>query len=432
MVFGSCFAVPFLVAWYHAEQYGLYDFGSLYSSWWLVGYGVTFAASAFLLGIPTLVVRPVQALTGSLIAAAIPLGVASLFYIIVDPPVRSRLVVVGTPISMFAIFLAVSLFHTAVLRRSSSSDRVVVVADLVDQLALDNDMARPPERRFTLVERIEPAALSSGEHALDEIAARGRANLIVLSEAAQSSNLIVEQAARLHEEGMRIRGLAAFGDEWLGKFPINELARTSLWFDIRDLHEGQYNRLKRIMDLTIAVLASPVFVVAVPVVLVGNLFGNRGPMFFKQNRVGQRNSVFGMWKFRTMTIDANEDGVGVWTAQDDPRITPFGRFLRRSHLDELPQVMNVLRGDVSIVGPRPEQPHYVDELTAAIPFYGLRHAVKPGVTGWAQVKYPYGASEEDALEKLQYELYYLRHQSLWLDLRICIRTVRSVLFGEGT
>jgi lipopolysaccharide/colanic/teichoic acid biosynthesis glycosyltransferase len=125
------------------------------------------------------------------------------------------------------------------------------------------------------------------------------------------------------------------------------------------------------------------------------------------------------------------DGPTEWTTEDDPRITRFGRVLRVTHVDELPQVWNMIRGDLSIVGPRPEQPRYVDELTEKIPFYGLRHLVRPGLTGWAQVKYPYGADEIDAMEKLQYEFYYLRHQSLTLDLRIIGRTIRHVLGREG-
>ncbi|MET0826112.1 MAG: sugar transferase, partial [Acidimicrobiales bacterium] len=120
-----------------------------------------------------------------------------------------------------------------------------------------------------------------------------------------------------------------------------------------------------------------------------------------------------------------------WTTEDDPRITPFGRFLRRAHLDELPQVVNILRGELSIVGPRPEQPHYVDELNEKLPFYSMRHLVRPGLTGWAQIKYGYAGDERDALEKLQYEFFYLRRQSLSLDLRIVGRTVRSVLGGDG-
>jgi lipopolysaccharide/colanic/teichoic acid biosynthesis glycosyltransferase len=123
--------------------------------------------------------------------------------------------------------------------------------------------------------------------------------------------------------------------------------------------------------------------------------------------------------------------ISEWTAEDDPRITPFGRWLRRTHLDELPQAVNILRGDLSIVGPRPEQPRYVEELIEKIPFYNLRHLVRPGLTGWAQVKYPYGASQADALEKLQYEFYYLRHQGLALDARILLRTIRHVVGRAG-
>ena len=126
-----------------------------------------------------------------------------------------------------------------------------------------------------------------------------------------------------------------------------------------------------------------------------------------------------------------DGSISDWTADDDPRVTRFGAWLRRTHLDELPQVVNILRGDLSIVGPRPEQPHYVEELTEKIPFYNLRHLVRPGLTGWAQVKYRYGASHADALEKLQYEFYYLRHQGLALDLRIIGRTLRSVVGRDG-
>jgi lipopolysaccharide/colanic/teichoic acid biosynthesis glycosyltransferase len=145
--------------------------------------------------------------------------------------------------------------------------------------------------------------------------------------------------------------------------------------------------------------------------------------------VGKGGREFEILKFRTMRA-APEGAASTWTSEDDPRITPFGSWLRRSHVDELPQVVNILRGHLSVVGPRPEQPQYVEELEAKIPFYRLRHLVRPGLTGWAQVKYPYGASEGDALEKLQYEFFYLRHQSLVLDLRITGRTVRSVL-GRG-
>ena len=157
-----------------------------------------------------------------------------------------------------------------------------------------------------------------------------------------------------------------------------------------------------------------VLAVAIPFVLLGNLFGNRGPLFYTQPRVGRGGVPFEIYKFRSMRDDvaAPTD----WTSEEDPRITRFGRILRITHLDELPQVWNIVRGDLSLVGPRPEQPRYVAELVEKLPFYDLRHIVRPGLTGWAQVKYGYAGDERDALEKLQYDFHYLRRQSLVFDL----------------
>jgi lipopolysaccharide/colanic/teichoic acid biosynthesis glycosyltransferase len=147
--------------------------------------------------------------------------------------------------------------------------------------------------------------------------------------------------------------------------------------------------------------------------------------------VGKGGVEFSIIKFRTMGPRTSGSLVDEWTSENDPRITRFGRTLRRSHLDELPQVLNILKGDLSVVGPRPEQPHYVAELSEKLPFYPLRHLVRPGLTGWAQVKYGYAGNETDALEKLQYEFWYLRHQNVRTDTRIIGRTIRSLFGGEG-
>jgi lipopolysaccharide/colanic/teichoic acid biosynthesis glycosyltransferase len=167
--------------------------------------------------------------------------------------------------------------------------------------------------------------------------------------------------------------------------------------------------------------------VVTPFVVAGDLLANRGPLFYRQPRVGRNGATFEMLKFRSMRrTDSTE-----WTQVHDTRITPFGSFLRTTHLDELPQVLNILRGDLALVGPRPEQPQMVEELTDKIPYYGLRHLVRPGLTGWAQVKYQYASSDEETLEKLQYEFFYLRRQSVALDLRIVFRTARIVLGRKG-
>jgi exopolysaccharide biosynthesis polyprenyl glycosylphosphotransferase len=156
-----------------------------------------------------------------------------------------------------------------------------------------------------------------------------------------------------------------------------------------------------------------------------------GPALFRQERVGLGGRTFRVLKFRSMYVDAEKDGKPRWASANDPRITRVGRFLRRTRLDELPQVFNVLKGEMSFVGPRPERPFFVEQLTQQIPFYGARHTVKPGITGWAQVRCSYGASVEDATRKLQFELYYVKNHTLFLDLVILVETVRVVLSGAG-
>ncbi len=156
-----------------------------------------------------------------------------------------------------------------------------------------------------------------------------------------------------------------------------------------------------------------------------------GPTLYSQERVGENGRVFKIYKFRSMRTDAESAGKPVWARDRDHRITRIGRFIRKTRLDELPQLWNVMRGDMSFVGPRPERPFFVDQLARQIPFYLQRHAVKPGITGWAQVKYRYGSTVEDAMEKLRYDLYYIKHLSIVFDLTIVLDTVKVILFGKG-
>jgi lipopolysaccharide/colanic/teichoic acid biosynthesis glycosyltransferase len=203
------------------------------------------------------------------------------------------------------------------------------------------------------------------------------------------------------------------------------------------VHRLRYARLKRLVDLGLGLVGMLPFLLCVPIVFAINLAANRGPLFYTQRRVGRGGETFEILKFRTMRPEGPGDAAAEpgepaqWTQLDDPRVTPFGRLLRRTHLDELPQVLNIVKGELSVVGPRPEQPRYVEELSAKLPFYGMRHLVRPGLTGWAQVKYGYAGDERDALEKLQYEFFYLRHQGLRFDLRVMGRTIRSVVGTEG-
>jgi exopolysaccharide biosynthesis polyprenyl glycosylphosphotransferase len=193
-----------------------------------------------------------------------------------------------------------------------------------------------------------------------------------------------------------------------------------------------YLAVKRGTDIAVSLAGCAVTVLITPVVWLLNQRLNPGPMFYRQQRVGRGGTLFEIVKFRSMVANAEEGSGAVWATEHDPRIPPFGRFLRKSRLDELPQFWNVLRGEMSLIGPRPERPEFVRTLSQQIPFYRLRHAAKPGITGWAQIKHRYGNSVDDALIKLQYDLYYIKHEGPLLDLVILLKTINVVLSLRGT
>jgi len=190
--------------------------------------------------------------------------------------------------------------------------------------------------------------------------------------------------------------------------------------------------LKRTNDILLAVFG---LTLSLPVTIITAILiksESPGPVFYTQERVGERGDIFKVIKFRSMRQDAEKNGTAVWAMENDPRVTRVGDFIRRVRIDEIPQMWNVLKGEMSFVGPRPERPVFVEELTASIPYYSLRHSTKPGITGWAQVCYPYGASKEDALRKLEYDLYYIKNQSIFIDLLVIFRTIKTVLFQKGS
>ncbi|MCL4112460.1 UNVERIFIED_CONTAM: hypothetical protein GTU68_046986 [Idotea baltica] len=186
----------------------------------------------------------------------------------------------------------------------------------------------------------------------------------------------------------------------------------------------------RFSDLIFSIFGILLAIILLPIILLGNLIANRGPLFYLQERVGKNGAIFNIIKFRTMIKDAEKNGA-VWASKNDARVTFFGKFLRRSRLDEIPQFINILRGEMSLIGPRPERPYFVQELSQVIPFYETRHIVKPGLTGWAQVKVRYGSTVDDSLLKLQYDLYYIKHRSFFLDANIIIKTLSTMIFFRG-
>jgi exopolysaccharide biosynthesis polyprenyl glycosylphosphotransferase len=215
-------------------------------------------------------------------------------------------------------------------------------------------------------------------------------------------------------------------EDVLGKIPIKyfygRFAETQVQSTI-------FKVLKRISDVLLIVIASPLILLIVVIVSILIKLDSDGPVFFKQERVGQGGKVFKIVKFRTMYSDAEIDGPK-FSNKNDPRVTRVGRFLRKFHLDEIPQFWNVLKGDMSLIGPRPEQVEFVREFEKKIPYYNLRHLVKPGITGWAQVQYGYAASLDETVEKLEYDLFYIKNPSIWLDLAIAIKTLRILILLE--
>ncbi|MBL8162228.1 MAG: sugar transferase, partial [Anaerolineae bacterium] len=209
-------------------------------------------------------------------------------------------------------------------------------------------------------------------------------------------------------------------NNWAVVFPIDGISIFNL-----------YPQMKRLLDIILALVAALPFVLLLPFLALAIRLDSPGGIFYSQERTGLNGRIFRIYKFRSMQADAEQTTGAVFSKPGDARVTRVGRFMRKTRLDELPQIWNVLRGDMSIVGPRPERPEHLQRLTEKIPFYRTRLVIRPGLTGWAQVRYGYGSTDEDALVKLQYDLYYVRHQSLILDVNIIIRTVGKVLRMSG-
>lgn len=432
LLYAGILAIVFGLARIHSGREG-YDLTDSFRFSWTITYCVLLGVAAYGSGIPDLPRTWRQAATSTVLAVGAAVLGISLLQLVSGSALLPRFVVFGSMVPVAAWALVCTALANGGRVRSEQRDRIVLVSGPGEAAALRDELAASPERPGVLLDHLslaEAAAVGERSRPLVERVVAVGANVLVLDRSAIDEPAVVEQAAALHEAGLRVRTLSLFYDEWLGKLPLSELERASLLFDIRELHGPRYLRAKRGLDVLLGAVACLALVVAVPVVFVANLAGNRGALLYRQPRVGKLGRHFTILKFRTMRSSTDAEGPS-WTQRSDPRITPFGRILRVSHLDELPQAINVLRGDLSIVGPRPEQPHYVAELVEKLPFYDMRHLVRPGLTGWAQVKYGYAGDESDALEKLQYEFWYLSHQSLGLDARIVGRTVRSVLGGEG-
>jgi len=265
-----------------------------------------------------------------------------------------------------------------------------------------------------------------------QMAEKKQATMILLLPDAPIDADIARELLLAKLRGAMVVDIRSFYEHMVNRLPLSQITEEWLLqeegFSLNT--HGSLQRIKRAMDLFVAlgllVLTTPIMLITALAIIIES----RGPLIYRQKRIGLHDKEFYVHKFRSMRVDAEKNGA-VWAKKNDDRVTRVGRFIRKVRIDELPQLWDVFKGNMSLIGPRPERPEFVCKLKELIPFYALRHSVKPGVTGWAQVCYPYGASEEDARRKLEYDLYYIKNMSLILDFKIILKTIGVILFPSG-
>jgi sugar transferase (PEP-CTERM system associated) len=277
-----------------------------------------------------------------------------------------------------------------------------------------------------------------GELTRDNVAAhlmslvRGRGvHRVIVAMLDRRGTLPVEELLDMRLLGVKVEEATSWLERISGRIEVEQLYPSWLIFADGFRFSSFFRLVRRVLNFSVALAGLLISLPLIPFIVLAVKLGSAGPVFYRQKRVGRRGVPFYCYKFRTMREDAEADTGATWATDDDPRITKVGKFLRSSRLDEIPQLWCVLKGDMHFVGPRPERPEFVEWLSKEIPYYGVRHVVRPGITGWAQVQYKYGNTLEDAREKLQYDLFYIKNASLGLDLLIMFQTIKIVLLGRG-
>jgi sugar transferase (PEP-CTERM system associated) len=339
-------------------------------------------------------------------------------------------------------FVGFVLLRKGIFARSDAlTPRVLVIGAGEDAVELEGALegfrhGKPEIVAFYAVpgrDTIVPAArlLARGENLSDAIRRLRVTEIIVAVRDQRGGGVPMDELLKCRLAGVPVRTLEGFYELGRGRVPVESLKAS--WLIYGDGFRQSWWRSfeKRLVDVVASLVLLAVFLPVMAVAAIAIAVQSGLPILYRQERVGRGGRLFVMWKFRSMRQDAEADGKARWAEAGDPRCTCVGKFLRKARIDELPQLFNVLMGDLSLVGPRPERPEFVVRLEGEIPFYNARHSVKPGVTGWAQVRYAYGASSHDAKKKLEYDLYYVKNHTLFLDVLILLETIRVVLRGEG-
>jgi sugar transferase (PEP-CTERM system associated) len=271
---------------------------------------------------------------------------------------------------------------------------------------------------------------SMASHLLGLVRGKG-VHRVIVAMPDRRGTLPVEELLELRLRGMKVEEATSWLERISGRIEVEQLYPSWLIFAEGFRFSIFFRLVRRVLNFSVALLGLVISLPLLPFIMLAVKLDSSGPVLYRQRRVGRLGKIFHCYKFRTMRQDAEADTGATWALDNDPRITRVGKFLRKSRLDEIPQLWCVLKGDMHFVGPRPERPEFVEWLSKAIPYYTVRHVVRPGITGWAQVQYKYGNIEEDAREKLQYDLFYIKNASLGLDLLIIFQTIKIVILGRG-
>jgi sugar transferase (PEP-CTERM system associated) len=377
---------------------------------------------------------------GGFVAATVVLS--AIFYLLPELHLW-RGIYFYTAITAFTANLITRSAFTALTHREEFKSRVLVYGSGQAASTISSSMRRRADRQgFTIVgfvrvggeeSKIKSERVINLRQSLSEYTRQTEIDQVVIALDDKRDSLPMEELFNCRLNGVDVHDLVNFFEREAGKILVD--FATPGWMAFTDGFKcSPASKLaKRWFDITasftLLMFSWPIMLLAAIAIWLEDGFG--APVFFRQTRVGLNGKIFQVLKFRSMSVDAEGDGKARWATQNDSRVTRVGNFIRRTRIDELPQILNVLAGDMAFIGPRPERPEFVKELAERIPYYNARHCVKPGITGWAQLCYPYGSSENDARQKLQFDLYYVKNHSLFLDFMICLTTVEVVLFGKG-
>ncbi|MDD5639082.1 MAG: sugar transferase [Candidatus Pacebacteria bacterium] len=328
-------------------------------------------------------------------------------------------------LNIILFFVLISLWRqifNTLIKLPSLYQNIIIIGKNSQTIELTEKINSTPQLGYKIVTLIEPK-----KEKLLEVLQNYKSCTIVT---AINLNQHPEIAKILYQHliSFNFEDFPSFYEKITGKIPLSQINEIWLLNNIKESKKEFYEKVKRFIDVVIGIILGIVTIILFIPTAIAIKINSPGPIFYKQKRVGKNGKIFELYKFRSMIKNAETRGA-VWAQKNDPRITKVGKVLRKTLIDELPQSINILKGDLSFIGPRPERPEFVEKLEKEIPFYQARHLIKPGLTGWAQVNYKYGNSVEDAFEKLQYDLFYLKNRSIILDFKILLKTVNVALKG---